>query len=57
VERNDPRRPRNRTKLRELLMDVMVRNTRSQVSLALPPRHAVTLRIALTVRNASYTTA
>ena len=48
VERNDPRRPRNRTKLRELLMDVMVRNTRSQVSLALPPRHAATLRIALT---------
>jgi len=49
VERDDPRRPRNRTKLRELLMDVMVRNTRSQVSLALPPRHAATLRIALTV--------
>ncbi len=47
VERNDPRRPRNRTKLRELLMDVMIRNTRSQVSLALPPRHAATLRIAL----------
>ena len=47
VERTDPRRPRNRTKLRELLMDVMVRNTRSQVSLALPPRHAATLRIAL----------
>ena len=48
VERDDPRRPRNRTKLRELLMDVMVRNTRSQVSIKLPPRHAVTLRIALT---------
>lgn len=47
VERTDPRRPRNRTKLRELLMDVMVRNTRSQVNLALPPRHAATLRIAL----------
>jgi len=48
VERHDPRRPRNRTKLRELLMDVMVRNTRSQVSLTLPPRRAATLRIALT---------
>ena len=47
VERTDPRRPRNRTKLRELLMDVMVRNTRSQVNIALPPRHAATLRIAL----------
>ncbi len=47
VDRNDPRRPRNRTKLRELLMDVMVRNTRSQVSLHLPPREAATLPIAL----------
>ena len=48
VERHDPRRPRNRTKLRELLMDVMVRNSRSQVSLRLPPREAATLPIALT---------
>src|SRR5207244_11153396 len=48
VERGDRRRPRNRTKLRELLMDVMVRNSRSQVSLRLPPREAVTLPIALT---------
>ncbi|TMQ69890.1 MAG: DEAD/DEAH box helicase [Candidatus Eisenbacteria bacterium] len=48
VERHDPRRPRNRTKLRELLMDVMVRNTRSQVSLRLPPREAATLPIVLT---------
>ena len=47
VERHDPRRPRNRTKLRELLMDVMVRNSRSQVSLRLPPREAATLPIAL----------
>jgi len=47
VERGDPRKPKNRTKLRELLMDVMVRNTRSQVSVALPPRHAYTLRMDL----------
>ncbi|MGH7731725.1 MAG: DEAD/DEAH box helicase, partial [Candidatus Eiseniibacteriota bacterium] len=47
VERDDPRRPRNRTKLRELLMDVMVRNSRSQVSLCLPPRQAATLPVAL----------
>ncbi len=47
VQRDDPRRPRNRTKLRELLMDVMVRNTRSQVSLRLPPREATTLRVGL----------
>ena len=47
VERDDPRRPRNRTKLRELLQDVMVRNSRSQVGLKLPPRQATTLRVAL----------
>lgn len=47
VERGDPRKPKNRTKLRELLMDVMVRNTRSQVSIALPPRRAFTLRVRL----------
>ena len=47
VERDDPRRPRNRTKLHELLMDVMVRNSRSQVSINLPPREATTLQVAL----------
>jgi superfamily II DNA or RNA helicase len=47
VERGDRRRPRNRTKLRELLMDVMVRNSRSQVSVALPPRRAFTRRLEL----------
>ena len=44
VQRGDPRQPKNRTKLRELMMDVMVRNTRSQVSITLPPRRATTLR-------------
>jgi superfamily II DNA or RNA helicase len=48
VERNDPRRPRNRTKLRELLMDVMVRNTRSRVGVRLPPREATTIAVTLT---------
>ena len=48
VERGDRRRPKNRTKLRELLMDVMVRNSRSQVSVALPPRRAATRRLELT---------
>ena len=47
VERGDRRRPKNRTKLRELLMDVMVRNSRSQVSVVLPPRRASTLRLEL----------
>src|SRR5207247_10869454 len=47
VDRDDPRRPRNRTKLRELPMHSTVRNTRSQVSLRLPEREATTLRVAL----------
>src|SRR5713101_3825318 len=47
VQPGDHRRPRNRTKLRELLMDVMVRNSRSQVSVALPPRRAMTRRLEL----------
>ena len=47
VERGDPRKPRNQIKLRELLMDVMVRNTRSQVQVVLPPRRAVTVRMPL----------
>lgn len=47
VERGDPRKPKNQIKLRELLMDVMVRNTRSQVQVVLPPRRAVTVRMPL----------
>jgi SNF2 family DNA or RNA helicase len=47
VDKKDPRLPRNRTKLQELLMDVMIRNTRSQVNIALPPRKAFTVRIEL----------
>jgi SNF2 family DNA or RNA helicase len=47
VQRGDRRQPKNQTKLRELMMDVMVRNTRSQVGIDLPPRRAFTLRISL----------
>jgi len=47
VARGDTRKPKNQTKLRELLMDVMVRNTRSQVTVALPPRRAFTQRVEL----------
>ncbi len=46
VDPRDPRRPRNTPLLRELLVDTMVRNTRSQVALRLPPREARTLRVA-----------
>jgi len=39
------RTPSNKDKLRELLRDVMIRNTRSAIDLKLPRRYATTLRI------------
>jgi SNF2 family DNA or RNA helicase len=49
VVQGDPRQPKNRGKLRELLADVMVRHSRSHVaaSAQLPPRRAHTLRLVL----------
>jgi SNF2 family DNA or RNA helicase len=46
VVQGDPRLPKNRGRLRELLADVMVRHSRGQVSVSLPPRHAHTIRLA-----------
>jgi superfamily II DNA or RNA helicase len=46
VTRGNPTDPRNREKLRGLLKEVMVRNTRSVTQLHLPPRFATTVRIA-----------
>jgi SNF2 family DNA or RNA helicase len=43
VRRGNPRDPRNRERLRSLLGEVMVRNTRSLVQIDLPPRYAQTL--------------
>lgn len=40
-----PRVPINRERLRDLLREVMIRNTRSLVDVRLPPRQAVTLRL------------
>jgi len=51
VTRGDPRLPRNRARLQELLADVMIRNTRSQVGLQLPRRRATTLRLALSAEE------
>lgn len=48
VVRGDPRSPKNRGMLRELLADVMVRNTRDQVHIKLPRRRATTIRLNLT---------
>ncbi len=47
VVQGDPRLPKNRGRLRELLADVMVRHSRSQVRVSLPPRHAHTIRLKL----------
>ena len=40
-----PRVPANRERLRDLMREVMIRNTRSLVDVSLPPRHAVTMRL------------
>lgn len=42
IQRGNPLDPRNRDRLRSLLGEVMIRNTRSLVSIDLPPRYAQT---------------
>ncbi|MBF0551480.1 MAG: DEAD/DEAH box helicase family protein [Deltaproteobacteria bacterium] len=46
VTRGNPTDPRNREKLRRLLQEVMVRNTRSVTQLRLPPRFALTVKVS-----------
>jgi SNF2 family DNA or RNA helicase len=48
VTRGNPTDPRNREVLRQLLKEVMVRNTRSITQLHLPPRFALTVRVTPT---------
>jgi len=48
VTPGNPTDPQNREKLKTLLKEVMVRNTRSVTQLQLPPRFAYTIRIAPT---------
>ena len=43
VMRGNPRDPRNRHRLRDLLGEVMIRNTRGLVQINLPPRYAQTI--------------
>ena len=43
VTRGNPRDPRNRNRLRDLLGEVMIRNTRGLVQIDLPPRYAQTI--------------
>ncbi|HSE85416.1 MAG TPA: SNF2-related protein [Candidatus Binatia bacterium] len=45
MQRRDTRRPANKEQLRELLRDVMIRNTRSVIDLKLPRRFATTARL------------
>jgi SNF2 family DNA or RNA helicase len=47
VVQGDPRLPKNRGRLRELLADVMVRHARGQVGVQLPPRRAHTVQFQL----------
>jgi superfamily II DNA or RNA helicase len=48
-----PRLPANRDRLRDLMRDVMIRNTRSQVDVKLPPRTAVTMKLEPTAEEAT----
>jgi len=45
MTRGDPTDPRNRERLRELLGQVMIRNTRAVARLDIPPRFARTIRV------------
>jgi SNF2 family DNA or RNA helicase len=54
VAQGDSRLPKNRGRLRELLGDVMVRHTRSQVNLKLPARQANTIRLNLSPQEETF---
>jgi len=45
IQRGDSKKPANKEQLRELLRDVMIRNTRSAIDLKLPRRFATTARL------------
>ncbi len=45
VLRGDPTQPRNREHLRELVGEVIIRNTRALADIKLPPRHATTVLV------------
>jgi len=45
VLRGDPTQPRNREHLRELIGEIMIRNTRALADIRLPPRHASTVLV------------
>ncbi len=45
MTKGDPTGPQNRTRLKELLGQVMVRNTRALAKIGIPPRFAQTIRV------------
>ncbi len=45
LQKGNPRLPVNREKLKDLLRDVMIRNTRSAIDIRLPRRFATTIRL------------
>ena len=47
VVKGNPHSPKNRGLLRELMADVMIRHSRGQVDVKLPPRRAHTVRLTL----------
>ncbi|MBI4774506.1 MAG: DEAD/DEAH box helicase [Deltaproteobacteria bacterium] len=54
VSRGNPTDPRNREKLRDLLKEVMIRNTRSVTQLRLPPRFAYTTSLSPSRKEVSF---
>lgn len=54
ITRGNPTDPRNREKLRQLLKEVMLRNTRSVTLLHLPPRFASTIQVSPSQQEAIF---
>ena len=54
MKRGDPTDPRNRALLKELLGEVMIRNTRALAGINIPPRFAQTIRIEASAQDIAF---
>jgi superfamily II DNA or RNA helicase len=54
MTRGDPTDPKNKALLRELLSEVMIRNTRALAGISIPPRFAQTVRIEPSGQEAAF---
>lgn len=54
VSRGNPTDPQNREKLRQLLREVMLRNTRSVTQVHLPPRFATTIKVGFSSEEMAF---